>query len=45
MTNGFGQDGHGLTIRLFVYSPSRSAKTARELLHAGITEGAVPIDL
>ena len=40
MTNGSGRDGRGPPIRLFAYSPSRSAKTAREL-YAGITEGAV----
>ncbi|WP_119153613.1 IS66 family transposase [Caldimonas tepidiphila] len=40
MTDGSGRDGTGPPIRLFSYSPSRSAKTALEL-YAGIRPGAV----
>lgn len=40
MTDGSGQDGTGPPIRLFSYSPSRSATTAMGL-YAGVRAGAV----
>jgi len=40
MTDGSGRDGTGPPIRLFSYSPSRSAATAMTL-YAGIRTGAV----
>ena len=40
MTDGSGQDGTGPPIRLFSYSPSRSAATAMGL-YAGVRRGAV----